>query len=96
MPCCMMGAIFLAQCLAVWAWFKRRLGFSDKVVQERSGIISAFRRRPKILAFIVCFELLAGGSVFAYLEMMPHEHSAHGEHSMHAEHSMQTREVVQE
>ena len=92
MPCCMMGAIFFAQCLAVLAWVKRRLGFSEKIGQARPGVIGIFRLRPKVIMVILGFELLAGGSVFAYLEILPHQNYTHDQHSMHAEHSFQAHE----
>ena len=77
MPCCMLGAMFLGQCLAVWAWIRRRLGIEEGTGRERRGIFAALGRCPKALVFMACFELLVGGAVLAYSGNELREHSSH-------------------
>lgn len=69
--------MFLGQCLAVWACIRRRLGFKEGAGRVRRGIPVAFGRCPKALVFIVCFELLVGGTVAAYSGDQLREHAGH-------------------
>lgn len=84
MPCCMLGAMFLGQCLAVWAWIRRRLGFAEEVEGAKRGLRAAFGRRPKMLALIVCIELLLGGA------LLLHSENEYGQHAEHASELEQT------
>lgn len=83
MPCCILGAIFLSQCIAVFAWIKRRFGFAHKAGRERCGNVGAFLRRPKTLAVIVCFELMLVSVFLIYSGDMLDMHLAHAEHLTH-------------
>ena len=77
MPCCMLGAIFLGQCLAVWSWIKRRLGFDEAAKSERRGILGVLGCRPKTVLLIVCLELVLGGAVLAYTGQELRGHAEH-------------------
>lgn len=77
MACCMLGAMFLGQCLAVWALIKRWLGFADSTERKQRGILAASRFSPRVVVVVVFFELLLGGMGLAYSGNEVHEHASH-------------------
>lgn len=77
MPCCMLGAMFLGQCLGVWAWIRRRLGFGEQARPQRCDILGVLRCRPKTVLFVMGLELVFGGAVLAYTGQELHEHAGH-------------------
>lgn len=78
MPCCMLGAMFLGQCLAVWSWIRRRFGYGGgETKSDKRGVLGALVFRPKTVLLIACLELMFGGAVLAYTGQELRGHAEH-------------------